>query len=51
MSVVAEGAELHAEVDLLTAFDCDFVQGYVFSRPVAAGEAVVVAGEIERRVS
>mgnify|MGYP003338308801 CR=1 FL=1 len=48
MSVVAEGAELHAEVDLLTAFDCDFVQGYVFSRPVAAGEAVVVAEGIER---
>ncbi|UYO54199.1 EAL domain-containing protein [Rhodopseudomonas palustris] len=48
MSVVAEGAELHAEVDLLTAFDCDFVQGYVFSRPVAASEAVVVAAEIER---
>ncbi|MFT0877122.1 EAL domain-containing protein [Rhodopseudomonas sp. G2_2311] len=48
MSVVAEGAELAAEVDLLTAFDCDFVQGYVFSRPVAADEAVVVAAEIER---
>jgi diguanylate cyclase (GGDEF)-like protein len=48
MSVVAEGAELHAEVDLLTAFDCDFVQGYVFSRPVAAGEAPGVAGELER---
>uniref|UniRef100_E6VH78 Diguanylate cyclase/phosphodiesterase with PAS/PAC sensor(S) n=1 Tax=Rhodopseudomonas palustris (strain DX-1) TaxID=652103 RepID=E6VH78_RHOPX len=49
MSVVAEGAELAAEVDLLTAFDCDFVQGYVFSRPVAADQAVVVAEEIERR--
>ncbi|UYO44816.1 EAL domain-containing protein [Rhodopseudomonas palustris] len=48
MSVVAEGAELHAEVDLLTAFDCDFVQGYVFSRPVAADQAVVVAAGIER---
>ncbi|MFL9501719.1 EAL domain-containing protein [Rhodopseudomonas palustris] len=49
MSVVAEGAELAAEVDLLTAFDCDFVQGYVFSRPVAADQAVMVAGEIERK--
>ncbi|MCG6206440.1 EAL domain-containing protein [Rhodopseudomonas sp. HC1] len=48
MSVVAEGAELTAEVDLLTTFDCDFVQGYVFSKPVAADEAPGVAAEIER---
>ncbi|NEW89055.1 EAL domain-containing protein, partial [Rhodopseudomonas sp. WA056] len=48
MSVVAEGAELQAEVDLLAAFDCDFVQGYAFSRPVAADQAPVVAAEIER---
>ncbi len=26
MSVVAEGAEMATEVDLLAAFDCDFVQ-------------------------
>ncbi|MCP9627664.1 EAL domain-containing protein [Rhodopseudomonas palustris] len=48
MSVVAEGAELAEEVELLGAFDCDCVQGYVFARPVAAGEAVVVAAGIER---
>ncbi|WP_246700906.1 EAL domain-containing protein [Rhodopseudomonas sp. BR0M22] len=48
MSVVAEGAELQAEVDLLAAFDCDFVQGYAFSRPVAADQAAVVAAGIER---
>ena len=29
----------------LAAFDCDCVQGYVFARPVAADEAVVVAEE------
>lgn len=51
MSVVAEGAELAAEVDLLTAFDCDFVQGYVFSRPVAADEAPVVADRLERKTA
>ncbi|MFC0240449.1 sensor domain-containing protein [Rhodopseudomonas telluris] len=47
MSVVAEGAELAEEVDLLTEFDCDFVQGYVFSKPVAADEAPGVAAGIE----
>ncbi|MGM4964594.1 EAL domain-containing protein [Tardiphaga sp. 1201_B9_N1_1] len=48
MSVVAEGAELTAEVDLLTAFNCDFVQGYVFSPPVSADKAPLVAAKIER---
>lgn len=48
MSVVAEGAEMAAEVDLLAAFDCDFVQGYVFSPPIAAKQAPLVAANIER---
>jgi diguanylate cyclase (GGDEF)-like protein/PAS domain S-box-containing protein len=48
MRVVAEGAEIAAEVDLLAAFDCDFVQGYVFSPPIAAEQAPLVAAKIER---
>jgi diguanylate cyclase (GGDEF)-like protein/PAS domain S-box-containing protein len=48
MSVVAEGAEMATEVDLLAAFDCDFVQGYVFSPPIAAEQAPLVAANIER---
>ncbi|WP_420134790.1 EAL domain-containing protein [Rhodopseudomonas sp.] len=48
MSVVAEGAELPEEVELLRAFDCDCVQGYVFAKPVAADEAPKVAAEIEQ---
>jgi diguanylate cyclase (GGDEF)-like protein/PAS domain S-box-containing protein len=48
MRVVAEGAESAAEVDLLAAFDCDFVQGYVFSPPIAAEQAPLVAAKIER---
>ena len=48
MSVVAEGAELAEEIEWLKAFDCDFVQGYVFARPVGAEQAVVVAAGIER---
>ncbi|WP_322514914.1 EAL domain-containing protein [Rhodopseudomonas palustris] len=50
MSVVAEGAELAAEVDVLTGFDCDFVQGYVFSPPITADQAPLVAAGIEREV-
>ncbi|QCK88762.1 EAL domain-containing protein [Phreatobacter aquaticus] len=49
MSVVAEGAELQAEVDVLADLDCDCVQGYVFSRPVPPETAPLIADAIERR--
>jgi len=48
MTVVAEGAELPAEVDVLSALDCDLVQGFVFSPPIAADKAPLVASSIER---
>nr|WP_229170391.1 bifunctional diguanylate cyclase/phosphodiesterase [Bradyrhizobium altum] len=48
MTVVAEGAELSAEVDVLGGLDCDLVQGFVFSPPVAADKAPLVAASIER---
>lgn len=48
MTVVAEGAELPAEVDVLGKLDCDLVQGFVFSSPVAPDEAPQVAACIER---
>jgi diguanylate cyclase (GGDEF)-like protein/PAS domain S-box-containing protein len=48
MSVVAEGAERAAEVDVLRELGCDVVQGYVYSRPVAPDKAPVVADAIER---
>ena len=34
MLVVAEGAEMEAEVAQLKALGCDFSQGYFFSRPI-----------------
>jgi diguanylate cyclase (GGDEF)-like protein/PAS domain S-box-containing protein len=34
--VVAEGVEQKKEVDILTELDCDFIQGYYFSKPLAA---------------
>ncbi len=48
MSVVAEGAERPAEVDVLRELGCDVVQGYVYSRPVTPDMAPLVAESIER---
>ena len=38
MMVVAEGVETSSQRDLLVAADCDYGQGYLFCRPVPAGE-------------
>jgi predicted signal transduction protein with EAL and GGDEF domain len=38
--VVAEGVENQAQVDKLNQYDCDCIQGFVFSRPVPADEAL-----------
>jgi diguanylate cyclase (GGDEF)-like protein len=38
MTVVAEGAEMEAEVMQLKALGCDFSQGYFFSKPVSENE-------------
>jgi diguanylate cyclase (GGDEF)-like protein/PAS domain S-box-containing protein len=37
--VVAEGVETIIELDLLRQLNCDYVQGYYFSKPVSAQEA------------
>ena len=36
LDVVAEGVETQSELDVLTAFGCHVVQGFLFSRPVEA---------------
>jgi EAL domain-containing protein (putative c-di-GMP-specific phosphodiesterase class I) len=38
MKVVAEGVETAQQRDLLAAAGCDYAQGYLFSRPVAAAD-------------
>lgn len=38
MTVVAEGVEEERQVEMLHGFGCDLVQGYVFARPMPAGE-------------
>lgn len=38
MKVVAEGVEETKELDLLLAMGCDFIQGYLFARPMSPDE-------------
>ena len=38
--LVAEGAETREAVDMLRDMDCDYVQGYYYSRPLPADEFV-----------
>lgn len=38
LTVVAEGVETEAQRDLLREFQCDFIQGYIISRPAPAAE-------------
>jgi diguanylate cyclase (GGDEF)-like protein len=40
LQVIAEGVETPQQLDALARLDCDFAQGYLFSRPVPAHELV-----------
>jgi len=46
MNVVAEGVETQTEFERLVAWDCDVIQGYYFSRPLAvdAMQSILEAG-------
>jgi diguanylate cyclase (GGDEF)-like protein/PAS domain S-box-containing protein len=39
LSVIAEGVETEAQLTMLRAQNCDYVQGYLISRPVPSDEA------------
>jgi EAL domain-containing protein (putative c-di-GMP-specific phosphodiesterase class I) len=38
LEVVAEGVETEQQLDVLRSLECDFAQGFLFSRPVPASE-------------
>jgi diguanylate cyclase (GGDEF)-like protein len=38
LQVVAEGVETELQLEVLRSLECDFAQGFLFSRPVPAGE-------------
>ena len=40
LSVIAEGVESDSSLALLRQYRCDMVQGYLFSKPLAAGDLV-----------
>jgi len=40
LQVIAEGVETERQLETLRRLDCDFAQGYLFSRPVPAHELV-----------
>jgi diguanylate cyclase (GGDEF)-like protein len=48
MTIVAEGAEKVAEVEILRSFRCDMVQGYVYARPMIGSEAISFARSKDR---
>ena len=31
--VIAEGAETHAQIDVLRTLDCDYIQGFFYAQP------------------
>lgn len=40
MSVIAEGVEIQQQMNQLKDCDCDYVQGYLVSRPISENEAI-----------
>ena len=51
MTTVAEGVETEDHLARVEAAGCDSVQGYLFSRPVAAEDLVGVVAEINARLA
>ena len=44
--VIAEGIETQSQLDILNSLDCDYGQGYLFSRPVPVDEfELLISGE------
>jgi EAL domain-containing protein (putative c-di-GMP-specific phosphodiesterase class I) len=48
LKVVAEGVETEAQRDLLVENGCDFLQGYLISRPIPADELKIFVTSLPR---
>lgn len=48
MTVVAEGVETSAQLEVLRASQCEFVQGFLFSRPLSLA---VLSAHLEQQVA
>jgi EAL domain-containing protein (putative c-di-GMP-specific phosphodiesterase class I) len=45
LKVVAEGVEAQEQLELLSNKDCDYVQGYLFSKPINTDEFTKLLGQ------
>ena len=45
LSVVAEGIETREQMQILKHFQCEYLQGYYFSKPVPAEEFEILIGQ------
>lgn len=48
LKVVTEGVETPAQLEFLSAYDCDYVQGYLFSKPLPLGELRPLVQQLNR---
>jgi EAL domain-containing protein (putative c-di-GMP-specific phosphodiesterase class I) len=48
MSVIAEGVETKAQLDLLREYGCDYLQGYYFSKPITLEQVLVYQQDKDR---
>ncbi len=48
IKVIAEGVETEAQRDLLAGFDCDYLQGYLYSPPVSRDAFMDLIGKAPR---
>ncbi len=46
LTVVAEGVETKAQLELIKNYNCDIAQGYLFGRPMPGGEFMGIAKEL-----